>query len=448
MLKRPENQPYEQSDGNLRRLRFKPGVIVVKWKQDVLSPAARRRGLKAAARDLPDTVRESIAFLRRNLGLKRVVDISLDTRRGAPRSARRTMAATQTTAVARSLKTEAGGLRGVTLLEFDPAAEVGRAMRALDPRVIEYVQQAPTRWLAAKKSPSDPRFNGQWGLPAIEWFFARRPNASAVRVAVLDSGVDRRHPDLRGVIASYDNGGFSAADLVGHGTHVSGIIAAKTNNKIGIAGVSNCKLHCWKVFSDEPESDGEIYIDLEAYYRALGAVSRKRGVKVLNLSLGGVEEDLTETDLIARLVGDDKVLVVAAMGNEYGEGNPIEYPAALPGVLAVGAIGANRRRSGTSNTGKHIGLMAPGVSILSTLPMKDSPFREEVEYEAWDGTSMATPFVTGVASLIWARRPSLTPAEVRDILVSKTTRLAAMKGKKRTNAYGSGLVNARKALDF
>jgi subtilisin family serine protease len=134
------------------------------------------------------------------------------------------------------------------------------------------------------------------------------------------------------------------------------------------------------------------------------------------------------------------------MGNEYKEGNPIEYPCSIDGVVAVGAISQSRHRSSTSNTGRHIALMAPGVNILSTLPLKPSPVRDETEYAAWDGTSMATPFVSGVAALIRARHPKLTAEEVRKRLLSTTTRLPGMHGSKHTNVLGAGLLNARKAL--
>lgn len=448
MLKRPAAGEEDDTTKPLRKLRFVPGVVIVRWKRDVITDRAARRGARSAARELPNTVSDGLSFLRRNHGLKRVVDLSRAETPAPRRGASRALLSTEMEAVAGSLTPTAGRLRGVTMLEFDRAAEVGSIVRALEHEVVEYAQPAPTRWLAAaKKGPADPKYNGQWGLPAIEWFHARRPNASAVRVAVLDSGIDRTHPDLRGIVAKYDSKGFSAKDLIGHGTHVSGILAATTNNKIGISGVANCKLCCWKVFGDKPASDGEMYIDTEAYYRALEAAGRTKGVKVINMSLGGVEEDLTETDLVKGLVAGNDLLIVAAMGNEYREGNPVEYPASLPGVLAVGAIGPNRRRAGTSNTGKHIGLVAPGTDIISTLPLKTSPIRDETEYEAWSGTSMATPFVSGVAALVWARHPKLTAEEVRSRLLSTTTRIAALGGKKRTNTLGSGLLNARKALD-
>src|SRR6185436_17998477 len=97
------------------------------------------------------------------------------------------------------------------------------------------------------------------------------------------------------------------------------------------------------------------------------------------------------------------------------KGNPIEFPGAYPGVIAVGAIGKTRRRASFSNTGAHISLVGPGIGIVSTLPMKASAARgaDETRYASWDGTSMATPHVTAVAALVVAANPTFTPAQVR-----------------------------------
>lgn len=433
-----------QTDPHARRLRFIPGVIIIRWKDDVLTDSVARAGGRTAARALPGQVTQRLTYLRNNFGLKHVVDLSIGRGATPARSARR--GAAHATAVAMSLSPERGNLRGLTVVELDRKSNTQEAARALRRGPVEYAQPAPARWAAAVSTPTDPRFNGQWGLPAIHWFDAARGSASTVRVAILDSGVDQNHPDLKHAIRSYATMGFSSADLLGHGTMVAGIIAARTNNKIGIAGVTDSRLMCWKVFEDKPESDGELYLNNTAYYRALGALAEDGAIRVVNLSLGGVEEDKTEKDLIDRLVQKDRILIVAAMGNEFEEGNPVEYPASIPGVLAVGAIGEKRARARFSNTGGHIGLVAPGVSILSTVPLKASDVRQDTEYASWDGTSFATPFVVGAAAYVFARRPSLAAKEVRNLILRKTTRLAGMRKKSRTAAYGTGLLNIRKLL--
>src|SRR5262249_8628049 len=162
---------------------------------------------------------------------------------------------------------------------------------------------------------------------------------------------------------------------------------------IGIAGICGCDLRVWKIFGDEPSNDGEYYVDELMYQRALNDARNAR-VKVMNLSIGGGAPSRTERLLFSRLI-QAGVTVVAAMGNEFKEGNPIEYPGAYPNVIAVGAISEANERAYFSNTGKRIAICAPGVNILSTLPMKKSVGRKETKYAAWDGTSMATPHVCG-----------------------------------------------------
>ena len=231
--------------------------------------------------------------------------------------------------------------------------------------------------------------------------------------------------------------------MLGHGTHVAGIIAAATNNGVGIAGVSNCQLDVWKIFPDRPLR-GDFYVDGERYLQALNAV-RRSGVKVMNLSIGGTASSRTETLLFHRLDADG-VLSVAAMGNEFLDGNPKEYPAAYKGVLAVGAVSEKRERAWFSNTGHHIDLVAPGANILSTVPTVPSPYLTETDYATWSGTSMATPHVTAAAALVTAQCAGAGSQEVRQRLVGTASRLPAMKYGKRSTAYGAGLLNLKQAL--
>ena len=161
--------------------------------------------------------------------------------------------------------------------------------------------------------------------------------------------------------------------------------------------------------------------------------------RVLNLNLGGPSRSQVEVILFRRL-SQSGVFVAAAMGNEYEEGNPISYPAAYDGVTAVGAVGADMERGAFSNTGEHIKLVAPGVGVLSTLPVRKSPFRDKTKYAVWDGTSMATPHVAGVGALLQAQFPGLTPPELEAQLISAARRLDAMGSKKFTPEYGHGLL--------
>ena len=244
----------------------------------------------------------------------------------------------------------------------------------------------------------------QWAHGAIRIGDARRragfKEATRVVVAVLDSGIDKTHPDLIHVIDSYINflPNEDDRDYKGHGTHVAGIIAAEMNNGVGIAGVCAARIMALKALPKR----GNRW-NAEAYYQAL-AHPIDAGVKVLNMSIGG-GLDPGERDIIADLL-DAGVTVVAAMGNEYEKGNPTSYPAAYPGVIAVGASDEMDRRAAFSCTGKHITLVAPGERILSTTPVYPSEFADALEYDSWPGTSMATPHVAAAAALLLARHLS------------------------------------------
>jgi subtilisin family serine protease len=344
---------------------------------------------------------------------------------------------------------EEDDLRGITLLRLARATDLTEVENELNNTPgIEYVHSVPRRWMTARSKPNDPLFNQQWGLSAIGWLNPSvLPDASAVKVGVLDTGVDLTHRDLEKVVRSYSHEGASSEDIVGHGSHVSGIIAADINNKAGLSGICRCDLNFWKVFSDTPDpEDGEFYVDEVMYQRALNA-TRNSGMRVLNLSIGGGDPSQTERMLFRRLV-EAGVTVIAAMGNEFEQGNPIEFPGAYPGVIAVGAIGKTKRRAPFSNTGPHISIVAPGKAIVSTLPMKASAARhaDQTQYASWDGTSMAAPHVTAVAALILAINPDFTPAQVRERLISTATKLSPMGKKTKTNEYGHGLLNVERAL--
>src|SRR5438270_2280355 len=333
-------------------------------------------------------------------------------------------------------------LRGMTLVELAQPVSAELLRRVESSPAIAFAEPMPARWLSAAAA-ADPRRNRQWGLRAIRWFESARPVPGDVTVAICDTGVDEAHPDLDGAVASYDHGGAGATDIVGHGTHVSGIIAARPNNDAGIVGVAGCRLAMWKVFPDEPVQ-GNFYVEGTTFLRALNAIATS-GAKVLNLSLGGTESSQAEQLLFDRLERAG-VTVVAAMGNEYANGNPTEYPAAYEHVLAVGAAAETDLRSPFSNTGKHIGLAAPGSDILSTLPAKASSYRPATRYASWSGTSMATPHVTAAAALVAAEHPDWTPADTKQHLRDTAAKAPDMDGKAFTQAYGTGLLDLETAL--
>ncbi|MGI8671262.1 MAG: S8 family serine peptidase [Luteitalea sp.] len=233
-----------------------------------------------------------------------------------------------------------------------------------------------------------------------------------------------------------------AQDEVGHGTHVAGTVACLSNNGVGVAGMTwSCRLMPVKVLTRLVRiSDGQVRgtgstADIAAGIR--WAVDN--GARVLNLSLGGTTDTQVERDAIAYAIAQGAV-VVAAMGNAFTTGNPTSFPAAYPGVIAVGAITSGNAQAWFSQTGPHIDVAAPGVGILSTL--WDNGFG------TMDGTSMASPHVAGLAALILSCNGNLSAAQVGDI-IRQTARPLRVNPTDPVpnNTFGFGCIDAEAALN-
>jgi len=456
-------KPAQKTDGvtrvrlgrRTRTPEFVPGKLIVRFREDALLPARAMlaRGLRSVrtvrdlARALPEQVSAPLEMLKRQCGVKRIDPLLAPPPRAASAAGMTRMTRGVLSLAASVESPPRDRLAGYNVIELEEKQVSAETLRRIQAsRAVQFVERVPNRWVSARpaRAIADPSLNLQWGLRAIDWFAAaKRPSAAQVHVAVLDTGVDARHPDLKGAIEAYHRGGHSAKDLPGHGTHVAGIIAALANNGVGIAGVADCRLHVWKVFSDPAGARAYEEFDDEAYNRALGAVLDSPA-RIVNLSLGGTASSRTEAELLAALAAEG-VLVIAAMGNAYEEGNPVEYPAAYADVLAVGAISEARRRAAFSCTGRHINLVAPGEHILSTLPRYGFAERA-TDYDAWDGTSMAAPHVAGVAALLKAQNPAKRGAWLGRRLQKTARRLPAMRRKKFSTAYGHGLVSVSRAL--
>ena len=288
--------------------------------------------------------------------------------------------------------------RRTTVGSWRTARDTARRWRT-EPRVVAV--DVAHRVQASVLPLPDPLQSQQWGLRAL-----RVPEAWEVRqatgqvVAVVDTGVDARHPDLSGaVVAGKDlvNPALDGrSDPSGHGTHVAGVIAAVAGNARGGAGVAlGAKVLPVRVL----DGDGSGYDDDVAEGIVWAA---DHGAKVINLSLGGAQRSALLEEAVEYALASGAV-VVAAAGNEALVGDPVEWPAAIPGVLAVGAVGRDGVRARFSSSGRHLALAAPGVDILSTVPGG---------YASVSGTSMAAPFVAASAALVRANEPALTPAEV------------------------------------
>lgn len=429
-----------------KRMKFLPGQMILRVREEAVTAVAGAQAMRMTAshaKRLPESISELVGYLERNAGLKSINPLFSKRRMALGRASVSRKDRQRLAALTAVRDAPHRNLSGLTMLQLDPKCITPSLMKTMrQSRGIEYVEPTPARWLAAS---ADPNINLQWGLRAIDWFRARRPGAGFVNVAVLDTGIDHKHPDLQSSVYEYHHPGLSGRDLLGHGTHVAGIIAAIVNNGVGIAGVADCFIEAWKIFDDRPASDGEFYVNMDRYLQALEEVRVSDDVWVVNLSLGGTASSRTEALLFRMLEEADKV-VVAAMGNEHEEGNPTEYPAAYDSVLAIGSVNEALRRSRFSNTGDHIDVVAPGSNILSTLPTRTSDYLDETDYASWSGTSMATPHVAGAVALILAKHSDWSAERVKNRLRRTAARVPSMRAKGKSSAYGWGLINLKKAL--
>jgi subtilisin family serine protease len=300
-----------------------------------------------------------------------------------------------------------------------------------------------------------------------------------VVVAVIDSGIDLTHPDLHinniwknekevaGNRRDDDNNGYiddligwnfvqnnnNPFDLVGHGTHVAGLIAARWNNGRGIAGINRGALIMpLKVLNELGQGWGSDIARAVAY-----AVDN--GARIINISA----EHKGQTKFLERALAYAEkkgVLVVVSAGNEAADTRGVE-PSNQPGALVVAATLPNDKRAGFSNFGERVHLAAPGFDVLSlrasgsdlvtrvaTDPSKIKPGEaivgKDQQYYRASGTSFAAPLVTGVASLMLAKNPNLTAEQVKRMLMMSAD---DVEGPGWDQLTGYGIVNARKALE-
>lgn len=283
-------------------------------------------------------------------------------------------------------------------------------------------------------APNDELFAAyQWNLPNIAtlrgWQLSK--GSEAVKVAVIDTGVDLDHPDLVGRLAegiNFVDENSPPEDDVGHGTHVAGIIAATVDNVEGVAGISWYNQVIPVKVLDHTGA-GSTYDVARGIIWATDA-----GASVINLSLGNYVDAEFLHDAV-RYAYDRDVVLIAATGNDSTE-EP-GYPAAYPEVLAVSATDRFNRRSVFSNFGDYLDVVAPGETIASTY--------YQDQYAALSGTSMASPHAAALAAMIRSLNPDLTNEEVMDIMRKSAVDLGPP-GK--DPYYGHGLIDVRSALEY
>ena len=336
----------------------------------------------------------------------------------------------------------------------DPAAVAARLERS---PAVAYAE--PNYILSSEATPNDPRYGELYGLhntgqtggtpdadiDAPEGWDAAGlgafPSTGGVKVGIVDSGIQTNHPDLAGKIAncaqsrgvlpifagSIREG--SCADDNGHGTHVAGTISANANNGIGVTGVS----------FDSPL----------AVCRALGGPLgtgntadvancitwvHDKGAKVISMSLGGGNSTTLKSaiDYAWKSGGASGSVLVAAAGND-GDGT-LNYPAAYGNVVSVAATDDTDARASFSNANADVEIAAPGVDTLSTY--------NNGGYTKLSGTSMGTPYGSGVAAVIRKLNPGFTAAQTVSKLAASVDDLGA---PGRDPSFGYGRVNLLKA---
>ncbi|HMO19036.1 MAG TPA: S8 family serine peptidase [Oligoflexia bacterium] len=349
----------------------------------------------------------------------------------------------------------------------------------LDGEIFEFFE--PNYRIYLNRVPVDPLFSHQWGLhnvgqeggsPGIDinavaaWEIST--GSSDVVIGVVDTGVMFNHYDLElnmwrnplerengadsdsnGVvddIFGYNarSGNGNVADGNGHGTHVAGILAAETNLRIGVAGVSwRSKIMPIKIFDDNGNSS--LFSAIDGLEYALKMKKRGVNLRVLNNSWGGNQYSFA-LERVIRELNDNDILFVAAAGNERRDNVLIpHYPSDynINNIISVAAINRHGNLASFSNYSPiKVHLAAPGEDILST-DIYNRPLQSP-NYQFKSGTSMAAPFVSGVAALLFSFKPSLTAFNVKHNIISTTRRLPTLNGL----VQSGGTLDAFNALNL
>ncbi|MEB3329937.1 MAG: S8 family serine peptidase [Candidatus Sericytochromatia bacterium] len=327
---------------------------------------------------------------------------------------------------------------GVYVLE----APTGRQAAALAMSLgqeEDVVWAHPTVAIAAERVPDDPLVGKQAHLPRIHAFeaWSVTRGEGAPPLAILDTGVDHSHPEFAGRLhpASHNvlTPGALPEDDYGHGNHVAGIAAASADNGVGVAGVApRASLMVVKIMDANGRGDDATF--------AAGLVHAvEHGAKVVSMSFGaGQRSPLFEDALHYALERD--VVLVASAGNENARNDPLKrphLPSTFPGVIEVAATTNDDRKARFSNYGDTVALAAPGVDIFATYRLKFGG------YGVFSGTSMATPMVAAVATLVRGLHPEWTRQQVRDHLERTADDLGA---PGRDPRFGAGRLNAARAV--
>ncbi len=309
--------------------------------------------------------------------------------------------------------------------------------------LVSQLSENPNVLVAEKNSyiqtsalPNDPDLSKAWQFERIgaDETWNKINNSETVVVAVIDTGLNTQHPDIsNNVVGGYDyvEGTTEMVDLSGHGTLVSGCVAAVANNGIGIAGIAgsaNIKVAPYRVGG---LSDGDKNLDVGYICAALYDAAARSDVKVINMSFGGYMVSSALRTAVENAANAGKVLVAAA-GNEGSNANysgELAVPASYNNVISVGATDSANKIASFSQHNSLVDLCAPGHIIYS--------INHDGTYESASGTSFASPITAGACAVLMATDYTMTSQQVETLLKETALDFGA---KGRDDYYGYGMI--------
>jgi hypothetical protein len=361
---------------------------------------------------------------------------------------------------AEAVAAEAGGSlvrppshTGRIVIELADGAEALTTARDFTKRNdVEYAE--PDVVDRAQLIPNDTRYSQQWAWPRVNapaaWDL--ETGKTSVLIGVIDSGISMSaggaldHPDLndpsRFTLGTDFVDGGTPRDMNGHGTHVVGTAAAASNNATGVAGMNwGSRVYICRTLDAGGSGSSADFADAVEEITDFAVANNLKAV--INYSGGG---GANQTKLDACNYASSRGMILcAAAGNDNA--GPVIWPAAystvVPGVIAVGSTTSTDAVSPFSNVGPEVTVVAPGSGILSTMPTYTVTIPGGVNFGTLDGTSMATPLVTGLAALMWSRNPGKTNAAIKQCLIDSAVKLGPTSFD---NAWGNGRVDAEAAL--
>jgi thermitase len=316
-------------------------------------------------------------------------------------------------------------------------------------------------------TPNDVFFKDQWGLTKIScpdaWSVTK--GSKNTKVAIIDTGIDLEHEDLKANISgdiydfvdidtiNYKEAGYSLfkeedytqpdaqpSDFNGHGTHTAGIIGAIQNNTVGISGVCPevSLLPIRAGFSIKNSNNYECGILEDDDIANAIVYAADRGANIISMSFGSsnVSSTILQSIIYAKSKG---AILVASAGNESA--NRKTYPAAYENVISVSASTNANKKASFSQYGDWIDIIAPGYDIYSTVPRSGGYLSSPSGYKMLSGTSMAAPFIAGVAALLKSANPTLSPLDIENIIKASSDF-----PDEQDLYFGCGIIDANKAL--